>query len=770
MVSISACLIVKNESENLDTCLDSITGFVDEIIVVDTGSSDNTIEIAKKYSDKVFEFEWIDDFSAARNYSISKASSDFILIIDADEKLENGDVLNEFLNIQDSSFGAWLVNLDSYTHKNDSEFKYTTQLLRLFKNDKSYKFEGIIHEQILPSILQNGKRIGNSDVYITHRGYDLDEARMRAKQERNLKLLEKHISFNPNDGYNLFNLAKTYLAINNNEKAKVYFELALENCPKDGVVYPSCLNYYSVLLYKFKDFEKAIKLLNESIRINPNQAFAFYILGDICFELKKHIESKQFYTLLLYNIQNPNNLSKVIGDYHLPLTQVYYRLGRADLNLKDLSSALENFNLGHNIDKNDKNCLFGLIDVFHKLNDYDNKMKYLRLAIDKYPNDEILKQAINSHNSKSSIKVVSSVSSLKLKLSKNLTNEEIDIKRSDKPLITLSMIVKNEEDMLDDCLKSVAGIVDEIVIVDTGSVDKTKDIALKYGAKVYDFTWVDDFAIARNEALKYSTGDWILYLDADERIYRENLDINKLKNDLINADSNLGGIILTIESDHRTSSGSTEHHRGGYPRLFKNLGYPKVYFKGRVHEQITPSLMENGLGMVKSDIKIIHKGYDIPEEQMQIKLKRNYTLLLRHVQEEPLNGYAWYQLGQTLGRLQLMKESQDAIEMSIKCGNLSDSVYASASSTLSQYSGNQRKYEDALYWAEESLSKAPTQIYGLNLKGYALLELNRKSEAKEVFEKAHKLWLSNDSSVPQSGFDIMIDEKVILNGLERAQN
>lgn len=770
MASISACLIVKNECENLDICLRSLTGFVDEIVVVDTGSSDNTIEIAKKYTNKIFNFEWVDDFSAARNYSISKASSEFILIIDADEKLENGEILKEFLSNQDSSFGAWLVNLYSYTHKNDTEFKYTTQLLRLFKNDNDFKFEGIIHEQILYSILQKGVRVGNSDIYITHRGYDLDESKMKTKQERNLKLLEKHIALIPNDGYNLFNLAKTYLAMKNNEKAKEYFELALENCPSDGVVYPSCLNYYSVLLYQLKDFEKAISLLNKSVEINPNQAFAYYILGDICFELKKHYESKQFYTLLLYNIQHPNNLSKVIGDYHLPLQQVYYRLGRADLNLKDMSSALENFESGYKIENNDKNCLFGLIDVFHKLNDFDNKLKYLELAIEKYPNDEILKQSLEFHKSNSKSKIVSSVSALKSKLSKNVKKDEVEKQIIDKPLITLSMIVKNEEDMLEDCLKSVEGIVDEIVIVDTGSVDKTKEIAFKYGAKVYDFAWVDDFAIARNEALKYSTGQWILYLDADERIYRDNLDVVKLKNDLIIADENLGGIILTIESDHRTSSGSIEHHRGGYPRLFRNLGYPKVYFKGRVHEQITPSLMENGLGMVKSDIKIIHKGYDIPEELMQKKLKRNYTLLLRHVQEEPLNGYAWYQLGQTLGRLQLMKESQDAIEMSIKCGNLSDSVYASASSTLSQYSGNQRKYKDALYWAEESLSKAPKQIYGLNLKGYALLELNRKSEAKEVFELAHKLWLSNDNSVPQSGFDIMIDEKVILNGLERAQS
>lgn len=117
-----------------------------------------------------------------------------------------------------------------------------------------------------------------------------------------------------------------------------------------------------------------------------------------------------------------------------------------------------------------------------------------------------------------------------------------------------------------------------------------------------------------------------------------------------------------------------------------------------------------------------------------------------------------------------MKESEDAIRMAIKCENLSPSVYASAASTLAQYSGNKREYTDALFWADESLKKAPKQIYGLNLKGYALLELGQKSEAKEIFEVSHQLWKSKQNSVPQSGFDIMIKKEVILNGLKRANS
>ena len=79
------------------------------------------------------------------------------------------------------------------------------------------------------------------------------------------------------------------------------------------------------------------------------------------------------------------------------------------------------------------------------------------------------------------------------------------------PKLTLSMIVKNEEQYLHGCLKSVKDVADEIIIVDTGSTDSTKDIASSFGAKIYDFDWIDDFSAARNFALEKSTGDWILY-------------------------------------------------------------------------------------------------------------------------------------------------------------------------------------------------------------------------------------------------------------------
>jgi glycosyltransferase involved in cell wall biosynthesis len=335
-----------------------------------------------------------------------------------------------------------------------------------------------------------------------------------------------------------------------------------------------------------------------------------------------------------------------------------------------------------------------------------------------------------------------------------------------KILFSLCIIVKNEEKMLRDCLKSVDGLVDEIILVDTGSSDKTKEIAKEFGAKIFDFPWINDFAAARNESLKHATGEWILYLDADERVAPMNN--KKLRNILQKADPKLGALLCTIESIHYADDDNQALHRGAYPRLFRNLGYPKINFTGRVHEQISPSIRDAGLGMLGSDIVIKHEGYNTTKDVMESKIKRNYKLLIDHVNEEPTNAYAWYQLGQTLAQMKLNKEAEEAILFAVECGNLSDSVYASAANSLSKMSGSRRDFEKALWWSEESLGKAPEQVYGMTLKANSLLQLKRGKESVICFEKALSV-LADRKGIPQSGFDIMLSESSIREGLEKAR-
>lgn len=331
-------------------------------------------------------------------------------------------------------------------------------------------------------------------------------------------------------------------------------------------------------------------------------------------------------------------------------------------------------------------------------------------------------------------------------------------------LLSLSMIVKDEEKHLATCLASVAELVDEIIIVDTGSTDKTISIAESFGATVFHFPWINDFAAARNFGLKHCNSQWILYLDADETIAESQK--NTIRPFLQTQDDSVGGVVCTIISKHRhIGSTGTETHKGGYPRIFKNLGFPTIQFSGRVHEQITPAIFRAGKTLVHSTIEINHFGYDQSNEVMQQKIKRNYTLLLQHVREEPENAYAWFQLGQTLAQMNLWKEAEETLRFSLSIGTLSSSVAASANAAMSQICGNSKRFEEALQFANASLRYAPNQLYAKHLKAYSLLHLQRLDESEALFEEILSLLQQRSPSVPMTGFDIELPIQAVFDGL-----
>ncbi|MEE9430449.1 MAG: glycosyltransferase family 2 protein, partial [Melioribacteraceae bacterium] len=176
------------------------------------------------------------------------------------------------------------------------------------------------------------------------------------------------------------------------------------------------------------------------------------------------------------------------------------------------------------------------------------------------------------------------------------------------PKVTLSMIVKNEEQYLRGCLESVKGIADEIVIVDTGSTDATLDIAKEFNAKIFHFEWIKDFSAARNFALSKSTGDWILYLDADERLEK------KSKKELfrkIKGNNKLAINCIIKNLDDRKKAPTLMK----YVRLFKNN--KSISFTGKAHEQIEASLAKSGYKLVGSSVEITHLGYNVDKEKLK---------------------------------------------------------------------------------------------------------------------------------------------------------
>lgn len=183
MTTISLCMIVKNESETLKNCLESIKNVVDEIIIVDTGSTDNTLELAKEYTDKIFFFEWIHNFAAARNFSFSKASMDYILWLDADDVLlpENSEKLYHLKHSLSPSVDA--VSMQYHCDFDDcGNVALSVRRTRLVKRSMNYQWEGAVHEDL--SI--NSATFYDSDVVVTHR-----KIQNTSDPDRNLKIYEK---------------------------------------------------------------------------------------------------------------------------------------------------------------------------------------------------------------------------------------------------------------------------------------------------------------------------------------------------------------------------------------------------------------------------------------------------------------------------------------------------------------------------------------------------------------------------------------------------
>lgn len=746
-IKLSVCLITKNEEINLPACLDSVKDIADEIIIADTGSSDNTIAIAKSFGAKLIEIPWKNDFSFARNVTLDMAQGDFILVIDADERLLNPDLLVKVISNPNTKTGGWLIEVNSEALREDgSKDIYVGNLLRLFRNHPNIRFKGIIHEQIFESVINSGLAIENTKIELKHIGYGLSPEIMRQKQIRNLNLLDEAITHEPENAYHYYQRAKTHLALRNLAEAENDIQKALRYASKGGSIRPIALNFGAIIAYQQKNLALAENRASESLSLLNNQSFANFILGEVNAERGNHAAAWEAYNRMNDSIGTEDPITKVVGDYYLPPEKLAYRIGRALVGLGMYDKAIIEFEKGLRINPNDVTCLVGAANVAYNYKMYSQAKALMERALLLEPERNDLKNYLAQINNT------------------NVLQEPVKSYANSnpaKPFISLSMIVRNEEEYISSCLESVRGIVDEMIVVDTGSTDSTKEIARRYGATVIDFPWVNDFAKARNEALKNSSGEWIIYLDADERLEGNK---SELKSTLSQLGDEIGGLICTIESEHLQLDGRTELHRGGYPRIFRNYGYPRIQFTGRVHEQITPSIIELDKSFLHSDIIIKHLGYNRTREEMEKKIQRNYALLLQHVKEEPLNAYAWYQLGQTLAQMQLITQAEEAIRFALNSGKLSASVYASASATLSQLTGGQKKFTEALFWAEESLKKAPTQVYALHLKAYALMYLKQYDDAESVFNEVLTR-MENKKGVPLTGFDIDIPNESIHKGL-----
>jgi tetratricopeptide (TPR) repeat protein len=220
-IKLSACLIVKNEEAHLARCLSSLKDVVDEIVVVDTGSTDRTIEIAESFGAVIGHFAWCDDFAAARNESLRLATGDWALWIDADEELDAKSVNAIREGLIRPQFGGYFIQIINFMEAENSANQYVHSPVRLFQLVPGVEFAGRIHEQVLPSLHELGLPCATlSKAKINHYGYQAETMLEKNKLERTISMLEREVHEHPEDPFHWFNLANAYSVGRMPEKAE----------------------------------------------------------------------------------------------------------------------------------------------------------------------------------------------------------------------------------------------------------------------------------------------------------------------------------------------------------------------------------------------------------------------------------------------------------------------------------------------------------------------------------------------------------------------
>ena len=297
MKSLSVTLIVKNEQDNLERLLPMLT-FADEIVVVDTGSCDNTVEVVKRYTDKVYLFAWCDDFSKARNYAISKANCEYIMWLDADDIL-SPDTQKALLGWKKSQ-----ENADVYymRYNMQCEFPFWFWRERIIKRCDKCRFKGFIHEAISPFGV-----VRYIDAEVAHKP-------TASHEQRNLRIyqnaMEQRRRFSLRDN---FYYARTLIECNQREKALPILHKFAQN-PRAYVV--DRVDAYKLLVNSalaVGNIDKALMYLSRSVKILPPSGEICCLFGQCYMQRQDYQHAAEWYRMALTS----RSQSGFINEYYV---------------------------------------------------------------------------------------------------------------------------------------------------------------------------------------------------------------------------------------------------------------------------------------------------------------------------------------------------------------------------------------------------------------------------------------------------------------------
>jgi len=319
--TISLCMMVKNEEELLPQCLESIKDVVDEIIVVDTGSTDGTIEIAESYGATVYHHPWENDFSKHRNQSISYATSDWIFIIDADEELSPHSSVQLRQTISEVLPEVSYLYLEVHDKNTNGQVMSVMHRPLLFRNHMGFKYKNFIHNEL------ELKGCGDtSNLVLFHYGYHLSPEKMKAKFERTTRLLKKRMEEEPDRPEAPFFLCKSCGTEKLSAEAIYYGLITRQRLEKLGNVPTFFLEIFYIIalsFYRMKMYALAEATCLEGLKLFPEYIDLYFILSDICKisgRLQEAVNhAQQYLTLRQFFKRNPKQKKSLVFytlDYH----------------------------------------------------------------------------------------------------------------------------------------------------------------------------------------------------------------------------------------------------------------------------------------------------------------------------------------------------------------------------------------------------------------------------------------------------------------------
>lgn len=269
--SIALVMIVKNEARAIERCLKSVASFVDSMIVLDTGSTDATIELAQQCGATVYRFTWSDDFAAARNAALDYSTADWNLILDADEWLIKGAEALKTLRATPPNFVGSVEVCSSYD-VNSTQHSASSIISRLLP--RGVRYQGIIHEQ--PEHNLSVKKTG---IKLGHDGYEPQQR--EAKELRNIMLLERALKADPDDYYLQYKLGVEYDLNSQSELAQLHYETAIKSCPAN-ISWRLDLVIRLLFIYQQSAlFDRAFTLAEQEQGLSSLSADYYFALGNL---------------------------------------------------------------------------------------------------------------------------------------------------------------------------------------------------------------------------------------------------------------------------------------------------------------------------------------------------------------------------------------------------------------------------------------------------------------------------------------------------------